>query len=236
MGDILPSYKYKMLRQEQGALFLAIINSLPSKYDYLKDLSAKTTFLGLNNWDSFPDFKFITQSYPEQTLRQYTKKGLDFKLSGIKILSKLTNDIKNAELLINQGHPSGLKISNVDYEMEKFDLSKIDSKNVIQSDFEFPPNEVDLFYKSMNPMIKDKIDPLDFFDIQLGNRTFYTICDLEDGNYLAIDKKFKVYSLIHDAVPSYKLMKISLEEILNDIASGKFDKGKHVEERYNNNS
>jgi hypothetical protein len=55
---------------------------------------------------------------------------------------------------------------------------------------------------------------------------------LEDGNYLAVDKNQNVYSLIHDAKPAATKIKYSLEEILVDIKAGRFDKDKHVDERY----
>jgi hypothetical protein len=44
----------------------------------------------------------------------------------------------------------------------------------------------------------------------------------------------KVYSLVHDAKPMAQGMKISLSEIINEIACNKFDKAKHLEERYKN--
>jgi hypothetical protein len=57
---------------------------------------------------------------------------------------------------------------------------------------------------------------------------------LEDGNYLATDKKLNVYSLVHDARPMAKKLKHSLADILDDIATKTFDKEKHLEERYKN--
>lgn len=36
------------------------------------------------------------------------------------------------------------------------------------------------------------------FEIEVGEKLYYTILDMEGGNYIAIDKKGKVYRLIHD--------------------------------------
>ena len=67
-------------------------------------------------------------------------------------------------------------------------------------------------------------------EIELNGRSYFSILDLEDGNCIAIDKKLNVYSLVHDAKPMSKKMKIDLEEFLNNINS--FDSEKHLSERY----
>ncbi len=232
LGKIYPPYKFNTLRKEQNELFSAIIQNLPKEFNHLIELKNKTKFLGLSDWDIFPEYKFITQSYPEETLREFTKKGEDYSLSGIQIFSNKSSEWSDVEILVNQGHLSGLRISNSHYELKEFDLTKIQMDAIIKLDFEFPTSEVDLFYDSLEPSLKDRIDSLNFFDIQLGNRTFYAFYDLEDGNYLAVDKKLKVYSLIHDAIPASKLLKMTLSEILDQIESGDFNAGEHVGNRY----
>ena len=61
---------------------------------------------------------------------------------------------------------------------------------------------------------------------------YYTFFDLEDGNYLAVDKKLNVYSLVHDARPMVKKMKVTFKSILDELASGSFQIEKHLDERY----
>jgi hypothetical protein len=78
------------------------------------------------------------------------------------------------------------------------------------------------------------LNPDDIFDIDFSNRTYYAFYDLEDGNYLATDKKLNVYSLVHDARPMAKKLKCSLADMLVDIEAKTFDKDKHLEERYKN--
>jgi hypothetical protein len=55
---------------------------------------------------------------------------------------------------------------------------------------------------------------------------------LGDGNYLAVDKNQNVYSLIHDAKPVVKKIKLTFGEILANISEGWFEKDKHIHERY----
>lgn len=130
---------------------------------------------------------------------------------------------------------AGLKITNSHYELREFDLGKITAGNVVKSEFIFPPNEIDIFYNSLDPAIKNLLSPSDLFDIDFNNRTFYSFYDMEDGNYLAVDKNLVVYSLVHNARPMVTKMKISFMEILNAIKDNRFDKVAHLEKRYNNN-
>ena len=44
------------------------------------------------------------------------------------------------------------------------------------------------------------------FEIELDEKLFYTILDMEDGNYVAVDKKGKVYRLNHDHIEKVKLI------------------------------
>jgi hypothetical protein len=113
-------------------------------------------------------------------------------------------------------------------------LSSINGEGAVKTPFTFLPDATDIFYDSLSQNIRDILHPDDIFDIDFNNRTFYAFYDLEDGNYLAADKNLKVYSLVHDARPMAKGMKISFIEILNEISNNQFDKKKHLEERYRN--
>jgi len=104
----------------------------------------------------------------------------------------------------------------------------------VKTDFTFPPTAIDLFYDGLDTEIKQKLNPDDLSEIDFNNRIYYSFYDLEDGNYLAVDKNLKVYSLVHDAKPIAKGMKITFIDILSEIAENKFDKKQHLDERYRN--
>lgn len=91
-------------------------------------------------------------------------------------------------------------------------------------------------FEQFEAIVRHSMEPDDIFDVEFGNRTYYVFYDLEDGNYLATDKKLNVYSLVHDARPATKKLKCSLAEILTDIETKAFHKDKHLEERYKTNA
>ena len=55
---------------------------------------------------------------------------------------------------------------------------------------------------------------------------------MKDGNYLAVNEKLEVYSLVHDAKPMVKKQNTSFDEILSDLQTNKFDKQQHLKDRY----
>lgn len=232
LGRLFPPYRFKRIRKEQNMILKAVFDSLPSDFNDLKSQIQSLTFLGLSNWKLFPDYKFVYLSYPDNTLDEYKKRGQNHRISGIKIFSNKTKEYEFIEILINDNLLSGFKISNSDYSLGEFDLKKINAENAIKSEFNFPPNDVDLFYDSLDSKIKSMLNPDDIFDINYNNKTFYAFYDLEDGNYLAVDKNENVYSLIHDAKPAATKIKYSFEKILVEIKAGRFDTGKHIDERY----
>ena len=63
--------------------------------------------------------------------------------------------------------------------------------------------------KILKSLSKEQIEllELDFtFEIELDEKLFYTILDMEDGNYIATDKKGKIYRLNHDHKEEVKLI------------------------------
>jgi len=234
LGTVFPPYKFSVMRQEQARLFTAIISSLPKDFTEIKKQTLSARFLGLDKWKLYPDFKFISLSYAGDTVFKYKKREQNFKISGLQIFSNRNDRFEDIEILIQYNLVSGLKITNSQYKLNEFDLGRINNSEGIKAAFTFPPSDIDIFYDSLDQEIKNKLNPDNLFEIDFNNCTFYSFCDLEDGNYLTVDKNLKVYSLVHDAKPIATVMKISFGNILTDIANNKFDKEKHLDERYRN--
>ena len=235
-GTIFPPYKFRVLSQEQGKLFNAIIAALPDDFGIIKTQTNAGRFFGFNNWNSllFPEYKFISMHYGGETIFKYRKRGQNFKISGLQLFSKRNNKYEEIEILIHENIVTGLKISNSDYQLGEFDLSKIKAENIVKIDVVFPPSDLDTFYDNLNDALKEKLNYNDLFEIDFNGREFYAFFDLEDGNYLAVDKNQKVYSLIHDAKPMATRMKITFKDILNELSENKFDKEQHLDNRYKN--
>ncbi|WKZ58860.1 MAG: hypothetical protein QY309_13385 [Cyclobacteriaceae bacterium] len=233
-GLVFPPYKNKVQRQELTLLVDSLINSLPEEFHELKEQRRRTNLFFLSDWALFPGFKFMSIGYPGTTLNDFKKRGQNYRLSGERIFSKRVNDFVNVEFIINDNYLAGLRVENSNYQADEFDLKRIEVKSIQKTPVEFPPSELDLFFERLDDNLKSKLNPDNIFDIDFGNRTYYAFYDLEDGNYLATDKKLNVYSLVHDAQPMAKKLNYSLADILADIETKAFDKDKHLESRYKN--
>ena len=234
LGTVFPPYRFSVLRQEQGKLLNAIIDTLPDNFKEIKNQTKSGKFLGLNDWKLFPDFKFITISYSGETISEYKKRGQNFKINGLQIFSTKNKRFENIEILIQDNLLIGLKITNSKYQINEFDTLEILADNVTRTVFSFPQNKLDIFYQNLDDEIKDKLNENDLFDIDFDGRTFYAFHDLEDGNYLAVDKNQKVFSLVHDTKPMIENIKVTFKDILTEISENRFDIKEHLESRYKN--
>jgi hypothetical protein len=231
IGTVFKPYYYNVLRKEQGKLVDAILSKIPIN---IFDLSthSPTRIYGFFDSKQFPGFHFMAAGISEESLRNDRIRGKNYRIYGMKIYSNRTKKLENLEILIHENLPAALKIENSELMLNDFDITKFETSDTKIEDFYFPPSETDIFYDSLDSDLKEMFDKDDFFDIDFNNKTFYAFYDLEDGNYLAVDNNLKVYSLVHDARPMATGMKITFKEILTDIANGKFDKEKHLDERY----
>ena len=234
IATVFPPYRHGLIEKEQGQILKAVVHSLPDEFETLKQQVKGFKFLGLSSWTLFPEFKFITTAFPGETVFQYKKRKKDYKVTGVQLFSKKYKTFVNAELLIHDNLLTGMRIDKSNYELSEFDISKVNGSNATKSPFDFPPSDIDKFIENLEPDIKGKLDLNEMFDIDFGNRTFFAFYDMEDGNYLAVDKDQKVYSLVHDARPMTKQMKSTFLEILLAIKEGRFDKDQHLDERYKN--
>jgi hypothetical protein len=232
IGKVFPPYLHSLIRQEQGQVLAALINSLPAHFSEVKQQFAASKFMGLTEWKLFPDYKFVSTSFPVDTILNYKKNGQNYKIKGVQIFSKRANKYLEADLLFHNNILTGLKIRNSGYKLGEFDSTKVTGQNATKWSFDFPKSKLETFIDSLDESIKSKLKPDEIFDIDFGNRTYFAFYDMEDGNYLAVDKNQNVYSLIHDAKPMATKMKTTFLQALIDIQNGHFDIQRHLDERY----
>lgn len=227
-----PPYFQALRRREAHDFFSALIDTLPSQFDHLRDQLRVARFWGIAEWPTKPDLMFIDQSYPGRTIEDLRKRGENVCISGLRVYSNKSRCFEAVELILRDNLLTGFRVSNLNYEIGEFDLNRIENSEIRVEPYDFEPDELEVFYDSLDPEVRRRLKLEDMFEVQPNNRTYFAFYDLEDGNYLATDKKQKVYSLIHDARPMVKRLNQSLLEILLEIEDGSFDKEEHLEDRY----
>ncbi|MCJ8288418.1 MAG: hypothetical protein HRT58_00185 [Crocinitomicaceae bacterium] len=90
-------------------------------------------------------------------------------------------------------------------EPEKFHKNfDLDNLQINEMKIEALPNEnpnkktVEKILKALTKEQKDSLELEDTFEIELDEKLYYTILDMENGNYVAVDKLGNVYRLNHD--------------------------------------
>ena len=141
LGTIFPPYRFNVERKDGNKFYNALIKSLPDKYNSLKDQLNFVSFDSIHDWVLYPPFKFLGHFYSGESYYKLKKKGVDYRLSGIKIFSKKKKTYLELELLIHNNLPEAISIGNNDYRLDEFDLTKIYITNLTESYFKFNPDE-----------------------------------------------------------------------------------------------
>jgi hypothetical protein len=214
--------KKKYIQSWEYELLHGVVSALPNKYSYLTKQVAPESLIDVvdhtarkNGWKKT---KYSPAAY-QQYLNESPK--LNGLLVGIKVFDLTDQNYKEVELDLYDGALLGCR-----YPVGKYDLTRIDV-----SGLRFKPHqsEENIKYKAALKDLKcTHLDLDNGFEIELSGKTYYTIKDLEDGNYLAINTKGNVYGLFHDP--------FIVEQISSDLATfiAQIDNGSFsIEEYYN---
>jgi hypothetical protein len=160
--------------------------------------------------------------YSPAAYQQYLNESpkLNGLLVGIKVFDLTDQNYKEVELDLHDGVLIGYRV-----QPGKYDLSKVDVVNLQFKPFQ---SEDKIKYKAALKDLKSHLELDNGFEIEHSSNTYYVIKDLEDGNYIAIDKKGKVYGLFHDP--------FIVEQISSDLATfiAKVENGSFsIEDYYN---
>lgn len=214
--------KKKYIQSWEYELLHGVVSALPNKYSYLTKQVAPESLIDVvdhatrkNGWKIA---KYNTATY-QQYLNESPK--LNGLLVGIKVFDLTDQDYKEVELDLYDGVLLGCR-----YPVGKYDLTRIDV-----SGLHFKPyqSEDKIKYKtSLKDLKCNHLDLDNGFEIELSGKTYYTIKDLEDGNYLAINTKGNVYGLFHDPFIVEQISS-DLPTFIEHLNSGTFS----IEKYYN---
>ncbi|TMU50993.1 hypothetical protein [Flagellimonas algicola] len=133
-----------------------------------------------------------------------------FNLTGISVYNKKEKCFQPLKLYFQSDGLSIIEVENPEYFHRTFDLSQI-QKGEIKVEhlpkLENPDQKI--AEKALKSLTKEQMKLLELdstFEIEFDQKLLYTILDMEDGNYIAVDKKGKIYRLNHDHEERLKLI------------------------------
>jgi hypothetical protein len=132
-----------------------------------------------------------------------------FNLTGISIFNKKKNQYQPIKLYYQSDSLTRIEIDNPEYFHKTFDLDKIQKGEIKFEYLKIENPDQKTAETILKSLTKEQLELLELdytFEIEFDEKLFYTILDMEDGNYVAVDKKGKVYRLNHDHQERVKLI------------------------------
>lgn len=162
------------------------------------------------NATSAPNEISILKSYYKKQFEKLKKNHkTHYLLNGILVYHRKTGVFKPIILKYISDSLGSIRIENPEYFHKNFDLSKIQKGAIKLEHLSIGNPDQKTAEKALKSLNKEQIELLeldDAFEIEFEEKLFYTILDLENGNYIAVDQQGKVYRLSHDHKERVKLI------------------------------
>jgi len=185
-------------KKKKNELFIEILKQIllkmPADYQYLFNQVNCGLIKGTFH-QSTPVKNYTGFSYDPIKSKEFEdKKGLSFVLKGIKILNKTDNKITNIDIYVGHGLIAGYATPHASNFMG--DEKTINCENFYKEYLEdFSKDQLgEIFSKSQIELINMS----DVYEIELKGTVYFHVKDLEDGDFIAIDRNKKVYKITHD--------------------------------------
>jgi len=153
---------------------------------------------------------FVGRSYSPKAFEEINRNHKTyFNLTGISVLNRETGNYQSIKLNYHHDTLTKIEIENPEYFHKKFDLNQIKKVKIELEHLKMENPDQKIAEKALRSLTEEQLEllELDFtFEIEFDEKLFYTILDMEDGNYIAVDKKGKIYRLNHDHEERVKLI------------------------------
>ena len=175
----------------------------------------------------------ITREILNNLEYQNTKRKNNFILNvtGIKFLNKNTNYYEEIPISFSNYQMSFIQTEKPQVFHRTFDIKniKIEYPIIKKIKIQNPDKEIVEKILKLTEIQKSKLELEDCFEIEYDSKSYYTILDFEDGNYIAVDKNGKVYYLNHDREIRIKQISGNIFEFLEIHKGNKTETQQKVE-------
>jgi len=124
-----------------------------------------------------------------------------YKISGVEIFSKIENSFVPVSIFSYGEVIQYIELGFHSNITKEFDINNLTTSKLEVNEIVTENPELKTVTKILSNLSSNQIESLDLqntIEIEFEAKLLFTIVDMEDGNYIAIDKKQSVYRLIHD--------------------------------------
>jgi hypothetical protein len=147
-------------------------------------------------------------------------KGKQFELENIII--QQDGKAYTLNLTIHEGLLVGFEFPK---NIKEFNNFQVDISSIIKNKSMFSADTE--IVKLVSGLTSEQLDLINLSEIEIDGKIYYQIKDLEDGNYIVIDNKGRVFGLIHDPY-KIELINKSVRQFVDDVNKELFDFNKYL--------
>jgi hypothetical protein len=158
-------------------------------------------------------------------LEKNRKKHKDYYvLNGIEIKKKDSGEFVEIPIEVTWDLVSKINIDRPSDFWDHYEIESIRTNKLLRTDLQTSNADEEKLKKILRTVDSDQIKKLeieDTFEIELEGKKFYTILNMEDGNYIAVNNKGQVYRLNHDSNNQVQLIDKSVDNFLKEFTGDK---------------
>ncbi len=124
----------------------------------------------------------------------FKKNERNYKLSGIKLFNVATHQYLKYSIYVSFGIINGYSIEGP--KNRKLDITEINVSNFVKVYMD--PIINSRISDILSPTEKKSLNPSQVYSVEVNNREYFHIKDLEDGDFIGFDLEKKVYKVTHD--------------------------------------
>lgn len=155
----------------------------------------------------------VRNSSEEKNNENFAKQLTNFDLYGLKLYNKRTKFYEEIVLYFHQGFLTLIEVDSpmrfhANYDYENIQIGILSTKEVFDKN-----QDETITLNILKDISAEKLNQLDMdkaIEIEINDNVYYTILDLNEGNYIAVNKSGKVFRLDHNSIEKAK-------QIANDI-------------------
>ena len=189
--------KKKHIEQFEQKIAGLLIDKFP-QFQQVIDLSK---IYGIS-FTQVPKGIYISRGYSPDAYNEIQRNHrTHFNLNGIYVYNLKKQMFIPLKLNYSFDSLTSIEIDDPERFHKNFDLEKLQVTNIDIEELTIENPDKEIVEKICKGLTKDQIRTLeleDTFEIEFDDKLYYTILDMEDGNYIAVDKSGIVYRLNHD--------------------------------------
>jgi hypothetical protein len=165
--------------------------------------------------------------------RNKKKHNVNFRVDGLEIKRKDKNDFVKLPVTVTSDLIGTIEMEDPQNFWKNFDMDQLRANNLRRTELVFENEDIEKLLKILKNVdegLKSKLEIEDTFEIELGDKKFLTMLDMEDGNYVGVNSKGQVFRLLHDSYEQARLINKSVKEFLTTYSGDKNDLNKYFEE------